>query len=188
MATSISRLNAQIAKLQKQADDLRQSAVKRVQREIELHGLTAEDIFGTGGTVGNGRKTTSAKKTKLKSASAPRAAKFGDNAGNTWGGMGMRPQWLKAALDGGATLDSFLLSTQPTKSPKHEAASAAKPKVARKAAAKGARERKTVAKKVAAMPAVKAKAKAKPAANASVKRKVKPKRVAAEKPAESAAE
>ncbi|WP_349742939.1 H-NS family nucleoid-associated regulatory protein [Roseateles cavernae] len=182
MVTSISKLHAQIAKLQKQADDLKQSAMKRVQREIELHGLTAEDLFGAGKSVERGRKASAVKKAKPTGATTPRAPKYGDKAGNSWGGMGKRPQWLKDALDGGATLESFLLSGETSKSSKQKTA-AAKPEVAGRATTKGAAKRKVVAKRASAKPV------AKPAVKASVTRKLKPKlKRATAKPVEAAAE
>lgn len=184
MVASISKLHAQIAKLQKQADDLKQSAMKRVQREIELHGLTAEDIFGAGKSVEKGRKASAVKKAKPTGATTPRAPKYGDKAGNSWSGMGKRPQWFKDALDGGATLESLLVSAETSKAPKQKAAKAAgKPKAAAKASPRasgeGGSKRKPVAKKASAKPAVK------PSTKASAKRK--PKRATA-KPAEAAAE
>lgn len=179
MVTSISRLHAQIAKLQKQADDLKQSALKRVQREIELHDLTAEDLFGAGKSVGKGRRAASSKMEKPTSASAPRAPKYGDKAGNSWSGMGKRPQWLKAALDGGVALESLLLSAETGKLSRQKASTAAsKPKATSKAATKGASRRKPVAKKAIAKQAART-------SPASAKRK--PKRASA-KPAEAAAE
>jgi DNA-binding protein H-NS len=131
MATSVSRIHAQIAKLQQQADALKQAAVKRVQREIELHGLTAEDLFSSG--------TTKAKRTA--GAKGARAAKYGDSAGNTWGGMGKRPQWLRDALDQGASIEDFLLGTTKASKPT-KAVPARKAKTASK----------TTAKKVARQP------------------------------------
>jgi len=34
--------------------------------------------------------------------------KFKDNQGHTWGGIGKRPEWLKAALASGKTPEYFL--------------------------------------------------------------------------------
>ena len=34
-------------------------------------------------------------------------AKFKDDQGNTWGGRGPRPQWLRDALASGKALDEF---------------------------------------------------------------------------------
>jgi DNA-binding protein H-NS len=39
-----------------------------------------------------------------------RAVKFRDTAGNTWGGMGKRPQWLRDALAAGRRLEDFLVA------------------------------------------------------------------------------
>ncbi len=182
MATSISLLHAQIAKLQKKAHDLKQSALSRIHREIQQHGLTAEDIFGSGAPATKERKAGPAKKAKPTGAKAPRASKYGDKDGNVWGGMGKRPQWLRDALDGGAALESFLLSAKTSKAPKQKAvAGAAKPTLTRKAATKGAVKRKAVAKEGSA------KTVAKPAVEASASRKPRPKH-AASKPAEATAE
>ena len=41
-------------------------------------------------------------------AKAVGPAKYADRAGNTWGGRGRRPQWLKDALAAGRRLDEFL--------------------------------------------------------------------------------
>jgi DNA-binding protein H-NS len=38
-----------------------------------------------------------------------RGAKFRDAAGNTWSGMGKRPQWLRDALASGKRLEDFLI-------------------------------------------------------------------------------
>ena len=38
-----------------------------------------------------------------------KAPKYGDGQGNYYGGKGKRPQWLKDALDNGATLEDFKL-------------------------------------------------------------------------------
>jgi DNA-binding protein H-NS len=140
MATSVSRLHAQIAKLQQQADALKEAAVKRVQREIQLHGLTPDDLFGAASSVADGRKARVVKTAKAGATKAARAAKFGDSAGNTWGGMGKRPQWLKAALEAGAAIEDFLLggaskSVTPTGT-SHARRTSAAPAAATKRAAK----------------------------------------------------
>jgi DNA-binding protein H-NS len=164
MATSVSRIHAQIAKLQQQADALKQSAVKRVQREIALHGLTAEDLFGGGSSVGNGRKaksTTPMKAKKVASTKSAKAPKYGDSAGNTWGGMGKRPKWLRDALEQGASLEDFVLGT-PKSSRPTEAAPSRKLKVATKTGAKREAGQPRGAKKVVEQsPAKKAGAKRK---------------------------
>jgi DNA-binding protein H-NS len=52
-----------------------------------------------------------AKTAKVKAAGGRRQAKnqYRDDAGNTWGGMGPRPRWLREAVAAGSSLDSFLV-------------------------------------------------------------------------------
>ncbi|MFT7773276.1 H-NS family nucleoid-associated regulatory protein [Roseateles sp.] len=129
MATSVSRLHAQIAKLQQKADSLKKAAVLRVQKEIQLHGLTSEDLFGGGFIVGNRAKAQ--RRTDAKPAS--KAPKYGDSAGNTWGGMGKRPSWLKDALEAGASLADFLLAGPQADKPVAKLRKAAPAPVVKKA-------------------------------------------------------
>jgi DNA-binding protein H-NS len=161
MATSVSRIHAQIAKLQQQADALKNAAVKRVQREIELHGLTVEDLFGGRTSVGNGRRaratapTRSATVKKTAGAKTAKAPKYGDSAGNTWGGMGKRPQWLRDALEQGASIEDFLLSASKSWKPT-KATPARKSKTASKTALKKAARQPRAAKKAVEQSAGKA--------------------------------
>lgn len=45
-----------------------------------------------------GRKSAAAKKAPVK---------YRDDSGNTWSGRGLKPRWLKAALDSGRSLEDF---------------------------------------------------------------------------------
>jgi DNA-binding protein H-NS len=47
---------------------------------------------------------------KKKVRKAARKVKFRDVSGNTWGGMGKRPQWLRDALASGKRLEDFLVT------------------------------------------------------------------------------
>lgn len=114
MATSVSRLHAQIAKLQQQADALKKAALQRVLREIKLHGLTADELFAGGVAVGNGRVSRKATAAAGANTTVARAPKFGDDQGNVWGGVGKRPRWLNDALASGAKLEDFLLAAKKT--------------------------------------------------------------------------
>jgi len=38
------------------------------------------------------------------------AAKFKDDAGNTWSGRGSQPRWVRAAVEAGKTLEEFLVA------------------------------------------------------------------------------
>lgn len=96
-----------------------------------------------------------AAKSKSKSAAAGKAPKFADALGNSWGGMGKRPGWIRSALEAGSALSDFLVSTPKAK--------AATPSV-KKATAKKAVAKKAVATPFTAKPVAKAASKAKKAA------------------------
>ena len=123
-------------KLQKQIEALQAEAAKILESEkaeklaevkavIEAYSLTPEEVFGRRGAW-KGRAVP-----RTKSSAAPA---YGDSNGNTWGGRGPRPQWLRDALDAGAQLADFALQGK-TAAPK----AAARPKrVAKRAAARKA--------------------------------------------------
>lgn len=175
MSTSLAKIKNQIAKLQKQAATIETGIVARIKAEITKHGLTPEQLFGgssTAGSVGSVQKPKATAK-----ARAAKSAKFADRSGNTWGGMGKRPQWIRDALEAGKALEDFLVAG------KKAAPAGAKPAV--KAAAvkvnvakKGAPKKRAAAKKVAP---------AKAAASATAKRPVKvaAKKASAKKPAKT---
>ena len=114
MAKSLAKLNEQIAKLQKEVDSIQSTVIARIKREIAQYGLTAEHLFSaTDSTfIGNGRKAA-AKTTKTsaaKKSGAAKPAKYADDQGNSWHGIGKRPQWIHAALNAGHALENFLVS------------------------------------------------------------------------------
>jgi DNA-binding protein H-NS len=113
-AKTLDALNAQIAKLQAQADALRAKevadVVARIREAIVHYKLTAADLGFNGdraakraaqpkanGNVGMG-KTTS--------------AKFTDGQGKTWSGIGKRPNWFKEALAAGKTAEQLLVKSR----------------------------------------------------------------------------
>ncbi|PZP26551.1 MAG: hypothetical protein DI603_23400 [Roseateles depolymerans] len=134
MAKSLATILSQIEKLQREAESIQMEVVERIRKEIAKYGLTPEQLFGGGAPKKRGAKPVA------KSAAAP---KYADGAGNTWGGMGKRPTWLKEALEAGAKLEDFLVANAP--------ATRAKPVRAAKAPAKkAAAARKTASGKPAA--------------------------------------
>jgi DNA-binding protein H-NS len=109
----------QIESLKAEAEKIRKvevdGVIKRMREAIDHYGLTAADL-GLGskpaapGAVQSTfptkkRKTT----TKTKAKPAVAVAKFRDEAGNSWGGRGKRPQWLRDALANGKQLQDFLI-------------------------------------------------------------------------------
>jgi len=124
MATSKSHrtlalLNAQIAALQGQADALRKKEVAevivKVRDAIVHYGLTAADL-GFGNAAGQRGKSSAlvagkpTKKARNNATAKPAAkkVKFKDDQGHTWGGMGKRPDWFKAALAAGKKPEDLL--------------------------------------------------------------------------------
>lgn len=104
MAKSLSSILNQIERLQREAASIQSEVIDRIQKEIAKYSLTPEQLFGQP----MGRRA-SVSKVKQKAAPKARAAKFADGAGNTWGGMGKRPEWLRQALEAGKALEEFLV-------------------------------------------------------------------------------
>ena len=114
---------------------------------------------------GNISQISAPTKSKAASKAAPESAKspkFADGTGNTWGGMGKRPIWLREALDSGKSLDDFLV----TKSAANVAAPTKKAAKALPTSTPGSKAGKTEVP--SEKPATKAKPKATPVAKKSV--------------------
>ena len=107
MTKSLAKLEAQIAKLQEQANALRSQEVEgvigRIKEAIQHYALTPADLFGKA-AANSGKKATP--KRSVKKA-APKV-KVRDETGNTWSGIGKRPNWFKAALAAGKTAEQLL--------------------------------------------------------------------------------
>lgn len=96
----LNELLAQKAALEQQILDAqkaqRSQAVAQVRALMAEYGLTLADL-GTRGVPA-----------PRKAGAGKVAVKFRNPAnGDTWSGRGLQPNWLKAALAGGATLDDF---------------------------------------------------------------------------------
>jgi DNA-binding protein H-NS len=116
---TLSALNAQIAALEAQAEALRKkevaAVIANVKDAIAQFGLTAADL-GFGKAAGPAGKALAmadvkpARKRRKGAAakSGAKAVKFRDDQGRTWGGIGKRPDWFKAALAAGKTPEDLL--------------------------------------------------------------------------------
>ena len=113
---TLAALNAQIAKLQAQAEALRAKevagVVARIREAIVHYGLTAADL-GLGSAKSKapkGAAVTATPKRKAKPAGkrAARTIKFADGKGGTWSGIGKRPNWFKDALAAGRKPEDLL--------------------------------------------------------------------------------
>ena len=127
MTKTIAQLNAEIAALQAEANKLYalelKNAVAKVNELIANYALTPSDLkFPNGSAAAS--KLHSVRGLPASKASSG-AAKYSDGRGNSWGGRGPRPAWLRAALEAGASLESFHGTTAaPSTQPAHvEAAS-----------------------------------------------------------------
>jgi DNA-binding protein H-NS len=106
----------QIEVLSREAEKLKRKEVEgviaRIREAIAAYGLTASDL-GLGGRRGPrpaGAVRRPGRKAKAAGKRAPagaRPAKFRDENGNSWGGRGPRPQWLRDALANGKKLEDF---------------------------------------------------------------------------------
>lgn len=109
MSKSYTQLMKQIDGLQREAEDARRKeiagVVERIKEAIKAYKLTATDLGLS--TARAPRVAKAAKKPAGRKPGRPAAAKFRDEAGNTWGGRGPRPAWLRAALASGKQLSDF---------------------------------------------------------------------------------
>lgn len=114
MAKTLTQLNAQIAKLQKEAQTLMAKevagVVERIKVAIRHYGLTATDLGFPGRTTKTMKvvEKGAAKKTRKKAGRKHAGVvRYRDEAGNTWTGHGRRPKWFVAALESGKTTESL---------------------------------------------------------------------------------
>lgn len=109
MATYI-EVQKQIEALQKEAEALkaaeREGVIERMKEAIAVYDITAADL-GLSGGPGYSRKKAAKRSTKASKQGAAATAAYSDGKGNTWGGRGPRPRWLKEALAAGAKLEEF---------------------------------------------------------------------------------
>lgn len=126
MAKTYAQIQAQIKKLQAEADALRAKetagVIARIQEAITHYGLTPDDLFGPAAgaaaprrrgadAAAAGRRAKPGRKPRGSAvpAKAPAPPKYQDDAGHQWSGIGKRPNWFKAALAAGKTADDLLI-------------------------------------------------------------------------------
>jgi DNA-binding protein H-NS len=90
--------------VEKSLEKHRKKDLKRIRQEMEklaaAHGVTVEDIIGSGATA----KATPKKAVKPKSA--PKYADPADKS-KTWTGKGRQPEWFKSAISAGKIPESM---------------------------------------------------------------------------------
>lgn len=97
----IAQRNELEQKIQEQTQAQRADAIAKVRALMEENGLSVAD-FRSGSGRGPAKEKASA------NAGTKVAAKYRDDAGNSWSGRGLQPKWLKAALEGsGKKIEDF---------------------------------------------------------------------------------
>ena len=112
MAKTFQQIQKQIEALTREAHNLRKKeiadVVARIKEAIAVYGLTAQDL-GLAGTRGRPPKVKAAAPAPTAKKTRKVKIKYRDNAGNTWTGRGSRPRWLRDAIDGGTSIESYLV-------------------------------------------------------------------------------
>ncbi|SCK09656.1 DNA-binding protein H-NS [Variovorax sp. HW608] len=127
MVQTYAQIQKQIVTLQQKADVIRAKEVggviDRIKVAIAHYELTPEQLFGAKSAT---KKTASGGVVKKGGRNS-----YSDGNGNTWGGWGKRPTWLREALAAGMRLEDFQVGA-----PAVSAAKDAAKKPARKSAPK----------------------------------------------------
>ena len=117
MTQTYSQLIKQIASLQEKADRIKQKDVSgviaRMREAIAFYGISEEQLF----TPDKAAKEVVARRQVKKLAQNKKRSRttYADGEGNTWRGLGPRPQWLRDKIAAGASVDDFksLASVSP---------------------------------------------------------------------------
>ena len=121
---NLADIQSQIAKLQKQADQIKSKEFVKTVRDIQVKmrafGITVEDLQAPMAAAkatrrikdpdGVGKKTAP-KKTANKLAGVKVAAKYRDASGQSWTGRGLMPRWLATLVAQGRTKEEFLVAS-----------------------------------------------------------------------------
>ncbi len=114
-------IQAQIEKLQKQANEIKarefDQTVQEILAKMAAFGITVKDLQssktrGKSKKVkvdGAAKRVVAAKKSKVLS---PVAAKYRSPNGETWSGRGLMPRWLASLVAQGRTKDEFAIKGQ----------------------------------------------------------------------------
>ena len=109
MTKTLAQLEKQMLRLQKQADALiakeKVGVIARVKEAILHYELKPADLFPSGRPGKRVKPVRSAAAGKKPT----RPAKYRDASGNSWSGIGKRPNWFKQALAEGKTEKDLLV-------------------------------------------------------------------------------
>jgi DNA-binding protein H-NS len=109
---SYDQIRKQIAALEAEAERARSKeigeVVSKIRTAIEHYKLTAADLgLAVRAKPGPKPGTVRSKTRKATGGKRSGAAKYRNDAGQTWVGLGKRPQWLRDALAAGKQLSDF---------------------------------------------------------------------------------
>jgi len=128
MAQTYAQIQKQIAALQQKAVAIRSKEVggviDRIKVAIAHYELTPEQLFGGNAPVKQTASKTPTKAVNKGSGKKTGQISYSDGKGNTWGGWGKRPNWLREALAAGAPLESFQVGASSVNSAKKTAKTA----------------------------------------------------------------
>jgi DNA-binding protein H-NS len=113
-SASLSQVNAQIERLQQQAEALKAKeltgVIARMKEAIKHYGITAADLGlskSRGVKAGVAGKAAAKKARKTSAKKGAGVIRFRGDEGQTWTGHGRAPNWFKEAIAGGATRESL---------------------------------------------------------------------------------
>ena len=110
--TTLTELIAQRSELEEKIKALTQTrrteAIAQVRALMEENGLSLADLGSKAKLASTGEKGK-AKIPQTPKTAQKVAAKYRDDAGNTWSGRGLQPRWLKAAIQGGKKIEDFAI-------------------------------------------------------------------------------
>lgn len=116
--TKLQNIQNEIAKLQKQAEEIRakelRSTIEDIRAKMLAFGITFKDLKAAATQKpGKPGRTAGAKRTPAKASkkTAAVAAKYRGPNGETWSGRGLTPKWLAAQIAAGRSKDSFLIAS-----------------------------------------------------------------------------
>lgn len=107
MPKTLAQIQKQIARLEEQANAIKQrevaGVIARIREAITFYKLTPADLaLAVPGSGAKPRKTRKPRKAAARKKS-PAVVKFRGEAGQTWSGRGRRPKWFTDALAAGKT-------------------------------------------------------------------------------------
>lgn len=100
--SSYAEIQAQIQRLQKEAEEVRlrelNDVISEIKAKIAKYNLSASDLGLKG-----------ARRGRRASGGAGAAAKYRSPKGETWSGFGRQPQWIKDAVAAGKKKEDFAI-------------------------------------------------------------------------------